>query len=60
MNRLRRGILFAGTVTGVAIPSRAKASASTATPRLIHQQEAMFGSIVVTEEPGGLRSLRFG
>jgi spermidine synthase len=60
MNRLRRDILFAGTVSGVAMPSRAKASTGTLAPRLIHQQTAMFGSIVVTEEPGGFRTMRFG
>ena len=60
MNRLRRGILFAGTVSGVAMPSRARASTGTTAPRLIHQQTAMFGSIVVTEEPGGFRTMRFG
>ncbi|NBT72259.1 MAG: hypothetical protein EBT36_12960 [Betaproteobacteria bacterium] len=60
MDRLRRGILFAGTVTGVVTPNRGRASAEQGASRIIHQQEAMFGSIVVTEEPGGLRSLRFG
>jgi spermidine synthase len=60
MDRLRRGILFAGTVTGVTTPNRGRASAERGASRIIHQQEAMFGSIVVTEEPGGFRSLRFG
>jgi len=60
MNRFRRGLLFAGTVPAVAAPHRVKATPESQNSRLVHRQASMFGSIVITEEPGGLRSLRFG
>ncbi|NBU01641.1 MAG: hypothetical protein EBT41_06565 [Betaproteobacteria bacterium] len=62
MEILRRGMLLAGTASGLVSSPAAKATkaALASASRLIHQQASMFGPIVVTEEPGGLRTLRFG